>query len=93
MAVRFAALHEAARGQVCHHPLTRLEAIQAAVPWRRVVVDLGIRCEDVDALETVSLAGLVVVEVVGWRNLHAAAAEFGIDHGICDDGDASVAER
>jgi hypothetical protein len=41
----------------------------------------------------VSLADLIVVEVVARRDLHAARAELGIDVGVGDDGDEPVRER
>ena len=62
--------------------LARLEAVQAAVSLRRVLVELRVGREDVDLRQVVPLAHLVVVEVVRRRDLHAAGAERGI-HVAC----------
>ena len=53
------------------HRLARVEAVEAAVLRRRVVVDLRVEREDRDQRQLVALADRVVVEVVRRRDLHA----------------------
>ena len=74
--------------QVGEHALARLEAVQAAVGRRRVVVDLRVQRQDADRRQVVPLPDLVVVEVVRRRDLDAAGAEFRIDVVVGDHRDA-----
>jgi hypothetical protein len=59
--------------------LARVEAVEAAVLFRCVVVDLGVQRQDRDHRQAVALADRVVVEVVRRRDLDAAGAEFEVD--------------
>ena len=72
---------------------TRVEAIEAAIGWRRVVVDDCIECKDVDQGQTVTLADGVVVEIVGGCDFHAAGAERAIDIIVGDDRNGAAGER
>src|SRR5690606_10566523 len=75
-----------------HNFLARVEAVQPAIGGRGVVVDGGVGGQDVDHRQIVTLADLVVVEVVRGGNLHAAGAELAVNVVIRDDGDAAVAQ-
>ncbi len=48
---------------------------------------------DVDDSEIVALTDFVIVEIVRRRDLHAAAAEGGVDVGIADDGYEPLSQR
>jgi hypothetical protein len=64
-----------------HRDLARRERASGRFATR----DAGVAVEDVDQGKVVAAADLVVVEVVPWRDLHAAGAEGGIYVLICDD--------
>src|SRR5690606_20476999 len=53
----------------------------------------GVLVEDVDQRQAVAFADFVVVEVVGWGDLHAAGAELTIHVLVGDDGNQAVDQR
>ena len=91
--VRLGAREQAPRREVLDDLRPRLEAVQPPVAFRRVVVDPRIPGEDVDPLQAVAFAHLVVVEVVGGGDLDAPGAELRVDHLVGDDGNAALGER
>ncbi len=93
MPVLFDALDQPGGFELGDDALARLEAIEAAEARGRLIVERGLRREDVDLLELVPLADLVVVEIVRRRDLHAAGAELSVDVAVGDDGDQPLGER
>ncbi len=91
--VRLDLLEQAERLEVGDHARARLEAVETAVGLRRGVGDACIGRQHVDQRQAVALADLVVVEVVGRRDLHAAAAEGRIDVIVGDDRDLAPGQR
>ncbi len=71
---------------------SRLITIQAAVVTT-ILVDRGVLVHDVDELEVVTLAHLVVVGIVCWRDLHGTGAECALHVRIGDHFDASPDRR
>src|SRR5690606_23188570 len=53
----------------------------------------GVLVEDVDQRQVVALAHFIVVEVVGWGDLHAASTKLAVDIVVGDDGDQAVDQR
>ena len=72
--------------QVGDDALARLEPIQAPVSVRRRLADGRLGRENVDQGQAVAGAQLVVVEIMGRRDLDAAGAELRVHPGIRDDG-------
>ena len=91
--VRLGAHEKTAHLQILDDLRPRLEAVEPPVSRRRVVADPRIRREDADPFQPVAIPDLVVVEVVGRRDLDAPGAELGIDHLVGDDGNAPLGER
>ncbi len=79
------ALEQALRLEVRDNALARLEAIEAAISCRCVVVEPRVEVEHADLRQAVALADFVVVEVVRRRDLHAARAELRVDVLVGDD--------
>ena len=86
-------LDQLPRLEIGDDAFARREAVEAPVARRCFVVDARVGRKDVDLLESVALACLVVVEVVGGGDLHAAASEGGIHQLIGNDRDAAMDER
>ena len=84
---------KAQRLEVGDDPLARLEPVEAAVGRGRVVVDARPLVEDADRVETVAAPDLEIVEVVGRRDLHRAAALFGVGVFVGHDRDAAADQR
>ncbi len=84
---------QAERIEVGHDRFTRVEAVHAAVLFRRVVVDLGVQREDGNQRQVVALAHRVVVEVVGGRHLDHAGAELAVHVFVGDDGNLTLGQR
>ena len=91
--VRLDLLEQSGRLEVGDDALARLEAVEAAIGGRRRVVQRRVGGEDVDQRQAVALADLEVVEVVRGRDLHAAAAECGVDVLVGDDRDRAIGQR
>src|SRR5690606_26269504 len=66
------------------------KAVHAAVFLRRFVVDLGGQRQHADHGQLVTLADLVVVLVVGRRDLHYAGAELAVHVFISNDGNLAT---
>ncbi len=81
------------RLQVCEHALARLEAVEASVGWRRVVIELGFKRENVDLRQAVPLAHCIVVEIVRRSDFHAAGAEYRVHVFIGDHGNGAAGKR
>ena len=79
--------------QIFDDALARFEAIEPTVTLRSLVVDPGVGRKDVDSIQPVPLAHLIIVEVVRRRDLEAAGAELRIDIVIGDDRDAPIGQR
>jgi len=45
--------------------------------------------KNIDELEAMALAQLVIVEVMGWRQLHGSGTKLRINVGVCDDSQES----
>ncbi len=73
--------------------LAGIETIQAAVFDGHFVIEARVFGQDVDHRQVVALADGVVVEVVGGRDLDAAAAEVWIDVVVGDDRDHTACQR
>ena len=85
-------LQQALLLQLLHHGLAGLVAFEA-LEGAAVLVDVAVGGEDVDFLQPMALAGLVVVGVVGGRDLHHARSELAVDEVVGDDRDAAVDQR
>ena len=83
--VRLDPLDEPERLQVGEDPRPRQSAVEAAVGGGHLVVERCVRVHDVDQGQAMTLAHLVVIEVVRRRDLDAAAAELRVDVGVADD--------
>ena len=80
--------------QVGDHAIAGLVAVQAPVGLGHGIArHVGLQVEHDDQRQVVAHGHFVVVEVVGAGDLHAAAAEFGIDVGVGNDGDLTAGER
>ena len=79
--------------QVGDDRLARVEAVQALVGGRPVLVDLRVEREDRDQRQVVALRAGVVVEVVRAGDLDAAGAESAVDEVVGNDRNAPVAQR
>jgi hypothetical protein len=51
------------RGQIRQDPLPRVEAIKPAIRFRRVVVERGGERQDIERLQLMALAYLIIVEI------------------------------
>ena len=91
--VVFDGLDQPQRLQVGDDLGARRIAVEAAVGLWCVVVDAGIAVEDVDHLQTVALAHLEVVEVVGRRHLDGAGARLRVRVVVGDDRDPPADQR
>ena len=91
--VRLDALDEARRLELGEHAPARLEALESPEALGHRVRERRARSEDVDERQVMSLADLVVVEVVGGCDLEASGAEGRIDVGVGDDRDQAPGER
>ncbi len=90
--VRLDGFEQADGFEICHYLLACFEAIEAAILLRRVVVDFRVEREDFDLRQAVTLADLIVVQIVRGRHLDHAGTEFAIDVVVGDHRDFAVSE-
>ncbi|RUS17878.1 hypothetical protein BC937DRAFT_89386 [Endogone sp. FLAS-F59071] len=72
-----------------------LARVESAIPlkWARVLVENAVVIEDIDKLEVVALADLVVIKVMRRGDLDGARAKGRVDENIVNnDGDTAVDE-
>ena len=93
MGVRLDLLDQAQLLHVGDDLLARVEAVEAAIFLRRLVVQPGELVEDADGLELVAAADLEVVEVVRRRDLDRARALLRIGVFVGHDRDAPADQR
>ena len=91
--VRLDLLDQPRRLHVGDDPLARVEAVEAAILLRRLVVQPSELVEDADRLELVAAADLEVVEVVRRRDLDRARALLRVGVLVGDDRDAPADQR
>ena len=84
---------QAQRLQVGHDRLAGIEAVEAAVLFRRVVVDGGVQRQHADDRQLVAQAHCVVVVVVRRRDLDHAGAEFLVHVVVGNHRDEAVHQR
>src|SRR5262249_52559899 len=77
VSVRLGLLDEPERLEIGEDALSRLEAIEATIGLRRVLVQSRVTIEDVDELEPVPPPDLEIVEVVRRGDLDGAATRRG----------------
>ena len=90
--VRLDFLKQAKRLDIGDYLLARLEAVEAAVGLRGLVVDACLFGQYIDDLEVVTFAYLVVIKIVRGGNLHTACAKLGVDIVIGNDGYAAATQ-
>ena len=73
--------------ELCNNCLTRIKAVQPLIGFRGFVVNFGIRGEDIDHRQAMTLTHVVIVEIMRWRNLNAAGTKFRIHIIISNDRD------
>ena len=61
-----------------YNSFTRIKAVQPLIGFRGFVVNFGIRGEDIDHRQAMTLTHVVIVEIMRWRNLNAAGTKFRI---------------
>jgi hypothetical protein len=84
---------QALGAQRVEHGEARIEALHAG-ELARVLVHQAARCENVDELEVVALASLVVVRIVRRRHLDGAGAKLHVhQHCVEHDRNLAVHER
>ena len=79
--------------QIFDDDLAGLEAIQAAVFFRRVIVDLGVQRENRNQRQVVALTNGIVIEVMRGCDLDTTGAEFHINIAVGDDRNLAFGER
>ena len=89
--VRLDLFDQARPFEILDDELARGEAVHAAIALRGLVADARIASEYVDHRQIVAQADFVVVEIVGRRDLDAAAAEFRVHVLVGDDRNPPVA--
>ena len=70
-----------------YNSFTRIKAVQPLIGFRGFVVNFGIRREDIDHRQAVTLTHVVIVEIMRRRNLNAAGTKFRIHIIISNDRD------
>ena len=73
--------------------LARLEAVEPVIARGRRIANGRVRGQDIDLRQTMTQTDLVVVEVVGRRDLDATRAEVRVDMGIRDHRYFTIGER
>ena len=92
MAVLARLCEQALRREVLDDPLARLETVQVPVGGRRIGVDAGVVGKDVDLLQVVAQAHLVVVEIMGRGDLHAPGTELRVHVFVGNDRDFAIGQ-
>ena len=88
--VRLSAYQAAVLLAVARRRAERASAIVMPREWTGVGVHRAVGVHDVDRGQTVALADLEVVRVVGGRHFHRAGAERRVDRLVGDDRDEAV---
>ena len=79
--------------QIGHHHLARRKTLKSAILLRHVIVEVRRVGQDVDRLQPVALADLIVVEIVRRRDLHRARTLCRIGVFVRNDGDQAIDQR
>ena len=90
--VVFHFLHQAGGFQVLRNQLAHHVAVEADVE-RRLVADGAVGVEDVDGIEVMGFAQVIVVHIVGRGHLQAARTEFDIHVAVFNHGNDTVHQR
>ena len=73
--------------ELCHNGFTRIKAVEPLIGFWRFVINFGIRGEDIDHRQAVTLTHVVIVKIVCRRNLNAAGTKLRVHIIISNDRD------